>query len=82
MKEDKRPRPHRQTPDARELQREFVLVDKDHDGRVDFQEFKELMDGLDAGMSEYEMKIGFSEIDINKDGRIDCEEFIAWWSSD
>lgn len=82
MKEDKRPQPHRQTPDASALQREFVLVDKDRDGRVDLQEFKELMNGLDAGMSDYEMQIGFREIDINKDGRIDCEEFIAWWSGD
>ena len=73
---------YRNTADVGELQKEFVLVDRDGDGLVDFQEFKELLHGLEAGMSEDEMQIGFREIDLNGDGRIDCEEFVSWWSSD
>jgi Ca2+-binding EF-hand superfamily protein len=68
--------------DARELHREFKRVDRNHDGKVSFEEFKELLEGLDAGMSEAEMRIGFGEVDTDKDGRISRQEFVDWWSSD
>ncbi len=82
MTEDGTTKAYRQMADVGELQREFVLVDKDRDGLVDVQEFKELLNGLEAGMSEDEVQIGFREIDLNRDGRIDCEEFVSWWSTD
>ena len=73
---------YRHTADVGELQKEFIVVDRDRDGLVDFDEFKELLNGLEAGMSEEEMQIGFRELDTNRDGLIDCQEFIDWWSSD
>jgi Ca2+-binding EF-hand superfamily protein len=74
--------PSRYAASSTELTKEFAAVDKDGDGRVSFEEFKQLLDGLDSGMSEPEMRIGFHEVDTDRDGRIDCREFIEWWSSD
>jgi Ca2+-binding EF-hand superfamily protein len=73
---------YRHTADVGELQKEFILVDRDHDGRVNFDEFKQLMEGLDSGMTHDEMEVGFHEVDTNRDGLIDCREFIDWWSND
>jgi Ca2+-binding EF-hand superfamily protein len=66
----------------RELLEEFASADRDNDGRIDFQEFRLLLEGLEAGMSEAEMKIGFKEIDADRDGLIDRREFADWWASD
>lgn len=67
---------------VRELMQDFASVDQDHDGRIDYQEFKALMVALQADMSEDELRIGFHEIDADRDGRIDAREFIDWWRSD
>jgi calmodulin len=66
----------------RELVEEFAAADRDKDGRIDFEEFKLLLEGLDAGMSIDEMQIGFRDVDADRDGWIDCREFVDWWSSD
>jgi calmodulin len=67
---------------ARELKEEFVLADRDRDGRIDFDEFRQLLDGLEAGVSKSEAQIGFREIDTDGDGLIDFREFSDWWTSD
>jgi Ca2+-binding EF-hand superfamily protein len=67
---------------SRELLEEFASADRDNDGRIDFHEFKQLLEGLDAGMSEAEMQLGFKEIDADRDGLIDRREFADWWTSD
>jgi calmodulin len=82
MKDSKVVQTYRHAPDNGELQKEFVLVDQDHDGHVNFDEFKRLLEGLDAGMTHTDMQIGFREVDTNCDGFIDCREFIDWWSND
>jgi len=66
----------------RELIQQFAVADRDNDGRIDFIEFRLLLEGLEAGMSMDDMQIGFGEVDADHDGRIDCREFIDWWSSD
>jgi Ca2+-binding EF-hand superfamily protein len=66
----------------RELKQDFLRVDRDDDGRVDYEEFKQLMRSLDAGMSDRELSIGFHEIDTDRDGVIDLKEFMDWWRSD
>lgn len=66
----------------RELKEEFVLADRDRDGRIDLGEFKQLMQGLEAGMSAAELRLGFHEIDTDADGLIDFHEFVDWWSED
>ena len=66
----------------RELVEEFAVADRDNDGRIDFEEFRLLLEGLDAQMSIEEMRIGFRDVDADRDGRIDCRELVDWWSSD
>ena len=66
----------------RELIQQFAAADRDNDGRIDFGEFRLLLEGLEAGMSIEEMQIGFGEVDTNRDGLIDCREFTDWWTSD
>ncbi len=73
---------NRHAPSRHELHHEFAMADKDHDGRITFDEFVELLEGLDAGMSAAEMRIGFAEIDTGRDGAIDRREFAEWWSGD
>lgn len=72
----------RHPAEHRELIQEFAVADRDHDGRIDFEEFRLLLDGLEAAMSIDEMQIGFREVDADHDGWIDCREFVDWWSSD
>ena len=72
----------RSTTSRAELRREFKRVDRNVDGRIDFAEFKDLLEGLGAGMSQQVMHIGFHEVDADKDGLIDLEEFCEWWLSD
>jgi calmodulin len=66
----------------RELKEEFAVADRDDDGRVNFVEFKRLLAGLDADMSEQELDIGFREVDRDSDGLIDFREFVDWWTAD
>lgn len=64
-----------------ELREDFAAVDEDQDGRIDYGEFGQLMETLNAGMTGHELRIGFGEIDTDHDGRISLAEFIAWRSS-
>ena len=72
----------RHPAEHRELIQEFAAADRNNDGRIDFGEFRLLLEGLDAAMSPEEMQIGFGEVDTDRDGLIDCREFVEWWSSD
>jgi Ca2+-binding EF-hand superfamily protein len=60
----------------------FARADKDHDGQINFTEFKSLIEELDGQMSEAELRIGFTETDANQNGRINIDEFRAWWLSE
>lgn len=65
-----------------ELKEDFLYADADKDGRIDFAEFKGLLEELEAGMSTEELRTGFREIDTDHDGRIDLREFVVWWSEE
>jgi calmodulin len=65
-----------------ELREAFDYNDRDGDGRIQLDEFSDMLDELEADMSEKEIEIGFKDIDTNDDGRIDFQEFVAWWSED
>jgi Ca2+-binding EF-hand superfamily protein len=67
---------------ARELQHAFASADRDRDGRIDFAEFEQLLEDLEAGMSKQDLAIGFREVDADHDGLIDTREFMEWWRSD
>jgi len=63
-----------------ELREDFDFNDANGDGRIQFQEFVALLDGLEADVSEDEAMVGFDEIDSDDDGAIGFEEFVAWWT--
>lgn len=65
-----------------ELQDTFDYNDRDDDGKIELDEFIDMLEELDAGISESEAKIGFRDIDTNDDGLIDFDEFVAWWTED
>ncbi len=65
-----------------ELREAFDYNDRDSDGMIQLDEFAEMLDELDADMSENEIRTGFGDIDTNDDGLIDFKEFVAWWAED
>ena len=65
-----------------ELREAFDYNDRDSDGRISLSEFIDMLDELEAAMSNEDAQIGFQDIDTNDDGLIDFDEFVAWWSED
>jgi calmodulin len=65
-----------------ELKQEFQLADTDGDGRLQYEEFRRVLEGLEAGMAEREMRQGFREVDADRDGLISCAEFVDWLRGD
>ncbi len=65
-----------------ELREDFDFNDDNGDGRLSFDEFAELLEDLEADMSDDEARIGFDAIDTDGDGAIEFDEFVAWWTSD
>jgi calmodulin len=64
-----------------ELIQIYNHFDKDHNGRIDRGEFKELMAALGASAPDDELEARFNAIDQNGSGTIDFHEFKGWWMS-
>ena len=64
-----------------ELHEDFDEFDKDGDGLMEFDEFVNFLDGLEAEMSHDDCRTGFAEIDTDRDGVIEFDEFVEWWRS-
>ena len=73
------PNDQRTTEDLRES---FRYNDHDGDGKIDLEEFKTMLDELEAYVGDREARIGFDAIDSDHDGSIDFDEFVAWWTED
>jgi Ca2+-binding EF-hand superfamily protein len=65
-----------------ELREAFDYNDRDGDGRIQLDEFVEMLDELEAEMTDDEAETGFKDIDTNDDGLVDFAEFCAWWAED
>ena len=65
-----------------ELREDFEFNDGNHDGRIDYDEFSELVGLLDENIEAAALRIGFREIDTDHDGMIGFEEFVDWWTAD
>jgi calmodulin len=65
-----------------ELRETFDRFDRDHNGAIDFGEFRELLKVLDAEMEEESHRVGFDIIDSDRSGTIQFEEFAAWWNDE
>jgi Ca2+-binding EF-hand superfamily protein len=65
--------------ELKELRESFRYNDANQDGRIEFNEFVEMLGQLDAEVSDDEARIGFDEVDSDDDGAISFDEFVAWW---
>jgi Ca2+-binding EF-hand superfamily protein len=65
-----------------ELLETFEYNDLDGDGKIEHDEFVQMLAELEWEISAREARVGFDEIDTNDDGLIDFEEFAAWWVED
>ena len=63
-----------------ELKESFEYNDSNKDGKVDFDEFLDMLNDLEADISAAEARIGFRAIDTDRDGAIELDEFVEWWS--
>jgi Ca2+-binding EF-hand superfamily protein len=62
-----------------ELQASFDYNDRDKDGRITLEEFKTMLDELEAGVDDEVAIIGFRTVDSDTDGAIEFVEFLDWW---
>ncbi len=61
----------------------FARADADHDGQINFSEFRALVGELDEDeMPDEILRVGFTETDTDGNGRINVDEFRVWWLSD
>lgn len=58
----------------------FESWDKNNDGGIDKDEFKEVL--VSIGIAEGDLSGMFDKADANHDGRINFEEFITWIQGD
>ena len=70
----------------RELPREelheiFDHFDRNGDGKIDRDEFVELMKALDAFETDRDANLGFKAIDLDGSGVVEFDEFARWYSS-
>lgn len=65
-----------------EVREHFASCDTDRDHRINYAEFVALLENLEAGMAEEEMRIGFGLIDLDGNGYITLDEFQRWWTED
>lgn len=64
-----------------EIKENFDFFDDDANKKLDFNEFKQVMNVFGGDITEDEMKIGFEIIDKDNSGLIDFEEFLNWWEN-
>ena len=68
--------------DEEELREAFDYNDRNSDGMIQLDEFLQMLEDLEADMSEREARVGFRDIDTNDDGLVDFGEFVAWWTAE
>jgi len=62
-----------------ELRESFEYNDLNADGKIEIDEFMNMLEALDTGFNRDEARIGFREIDTDHDGGISFQEFMDWW---
>lgn len=63
------------------IKEDFMFFDNDKNGRIDEEEFFELLKVLSPKVKEHQAAEGFKLIDENDDGVIDFNEFLTWWQN-
>ena len=67
-------------PELEEVKEIFEHFDKDGNGIIDANEFRQLIATLDGEMGSEEIEMGLMIVDANGNGIIEFDEFINWWS--
>lgn len=61
------------------LTREFDKFDRDRNGRIDYEEFRALLESIGPQPTEEEAQLAFSIIDTEENGDVSFDEFAHWW---
>jgi calmodulin len=61
------------------LRARYDGYDRNGDGRLDLNEFGELLEELGAGYSDAQIQSAFDALDADHNGEIDFTEFGQWW---
>ena len=59
-----------------EYKANFQMADKNHDGRISFQELKEVMEKSQCSCSEAELQDYVNDVNIDENGELDMEAFL------
>ena len=59
-----------------EYKANFQMADKNHDGRISFQELKEVMEKSQCSFSEAELQDYVNDVNIDENGELDMEAFL------
>ena len=59
-----------------EYKANFQMADKNHKGRISFQELKEVMEKCQCSCSEAELQDYVNDVNINENGELDMEAFL------
>ncbi|XP_076309463.1 calcium-binding protein E63-1-like isoform X2 [Tachypleus tridentatus] len=63
---------------VRELKVAFVLMDKNHDGRVNASELKAMLESLGILLTDSMIHHMLNQVNMRDDGLINEEEFMTW----
>ncbi|MEM9493691.1 MAG: EF-hand domain-containing protein [Myxococcota bacterium] len=63
-----------------ELREIFGHYDDNGNGVIDRDEFRALLEALDAQLTDDEIDAGLRAVDSNGNGQIEFEEFLEWWA--
>jgi calmodulin len=70
----------RTSEEIEELRESFRYNDSNDDGKIDFGEFVNMLNELNANVETEEARLGFDEIDTDNDNAIEFDEFVEWWT--
>eukprot|EP01043_Picozoa_sp_COSAG02_P025711 COSAG02_NODE_1454_length_12536_cov_347.064163_5_plen_890_part_00 len=58
----------------------FATIDRDHSGKLSWDEMKMLTRELQMTLSESELKDEWAKMNTNHDNSVDHQEFMQWWN--
>lgn len=64
-----------------EIKEHFNFFDRDNNGRIDVDEFGELLQVLSPDAGDEQIHKGFSLVDTDGSGYIEFDEFLSWWKT-
>ena len=67
-------------PEIEEIKEIFEHFDRDANGIIDVNEFRQILTTLDPDIGADEIDMGLTIVDANGNGMIEFDEFINWWS--